>query len=91
MVLGVMEDADWFNATVDLPKRSRLLVVTDGVAETFSNQGKMFGRERLGELYAKSAACPVREWPLRLGDDVSTFRGELRQQDDITIVLAECV
>ena len=55
LILGVVEEAGWDDMVVDVAARDRLLLVTDGVSETFNPQGEMYGRQRVAEEFAENA------------------------------------
>ena len=65
-----------------------LLFYTDGVTETVNRQGDLYGEERLVKrlrhVASKTSAREVRE---SLLSDVWTFKGDVEQHDDITMVV----
>jgi sigma-B regulation protein RsbU (phosphoserine phosphatase) len=66
------------------PKTS-LLVVTDGIIEAKSPDGKLFEVERLAEVMTDSQADSAQELLQSVMKSVTDFRHTLPQQDDITV------
>lgn len=89
LILGVKEDATWDDATIEFAASDRLLMVTDGASETYNTEGQIFGRKRLGELFDENAQYPLEQTASRMNDLLAIFRGDARQQDDVTVVLVE--
>ena len=88
MPLGILEDHDFDSTTThyQLAPGDRFFLYTDGIIETTNIAGEMFGEERLhqtlmdkdGQLIAKVQA------------EVTEFRGNPDQQDDISLVEILC-
>lgn len=68
-----------------IPVDTSLLVVTDGVTETFSPDGEEYGTERLVELINNSQVQSAEEIVQLVNSEVSSFRKSLARQDDTTI------
>lgn len=89
MPLGVLDEADWENVTIELAGCERVLLVTDGVCETSDRDGQLFGRRRIAELLETnrnaSAECLVE----LLDNSLQLHRGNTRQTDDVTAVLLD--
>lgn len=64
----------------------RLLLVSDGIAETFNADQQMFGTQRLVSSVLDSHQREPAEIMRETIDRVNEFRGELRQADDISMV-----
>ncbi len=86
LILGVSEDALWTEVTIQLQEGSRLILVTDGVTETFDANHSMFGRDRVRNILRQSSAFDVEIIVTQLEDTLKSFRAEERQQDDVTVV-----
>lgn len=88
-LLGITPDASW--STEEFLPRSgdRLLATTDGVAEAWSPQGELFGRERLQKLVRDSGAGGLEEMMARLDGAVLAHQGDGAVTDDTTILAAE--
>jgi sigma-B regulation protein RsbU (phosphoserine phosphatase) len=64
-----------------------VLFLTDGVAETTSPQGSLFGIERALEVVRAKRHCPAREIVETLYGCARAFAQNAPQQDDITVVI----
>jgi len=77
-------------ATQALQRGDRVLFYTDGITESRSPDGSLFGRERLADLLVRAALddVPVAETALRLSASViDSANAGLR--DDATLLLIE--
>jgi sigma-B regulation protein RsbU (phosphoserine phosphatase) len=82
--LGIIEQP--FQMAIEtIPAETSLLVVTDGVSETFSPDGEEYGSERLIELINNSQAQTAEEIVQLVNKAVLSFRKSLARQDDTTI------
>jgi phosphoserine phosphatase RsbU/P len=67
----------------------RLVLVTDGGAETLSPSGEYFGRERLLALLDANRSDGLQALADRVAAAVDAHRGTGSQQDDITLLIIE--
>jgi len=82
--LGILDQP--FEAAVEkIPAETALLVVTDGVSETFSPEGEEYGTKRLLELINASDVQSAEGMVQLVSHEISSFRGSLARQDDTTI------
>ena len=81
--LGIVERT-FRSQSVDLAPGATLVVVTDGITETRSPSGELFGTERLRVLLQEKAGKPSREIIDSLKGVVSEFRHSQTQHDDST-------
>ena len=88
MVLGLRADAAWETRSVPVPHGAQLLLTTDGVSETRSPDGRLFGAERLAELFAEHGSGPPMDTLRRIEEALDRHRGEGGQTDDLTLLLA---
>jgi sigma-B regulation protein RsbU (phosphoserine phosphatase) len=65
------------------------LAGTDGIWEADDLNGEMYGKDRLRELIRASADLTAEEISNRLREDLTRFRGESSQHDDITFVIVK--
>ena len=86
--LGV--DSNWHYATDHVTKLNGgelVMLGTDGIWETKSPSGELFGKERLRKILQDNQAQPVTDICTRILAAVAAFRGDLNQQDDVSIVI----
>jgi sigma-B regulation protein RsbU (phosphoserine phosphatase) len=82
--LGII-DQPFEMAVETISVDTALLVVTDGVSETFSPEGEEYGSERLIELINNSQAQTAEAIVQLVNKEILSFRKSLARQDDTTI------
>lgn len=85
-VLGVFEDWDYQEASVQLRSGDRLIFFSDGITEAESAAREPFGEERLVEMARALRHQPAEQIKDRILESVSGFCGG-RAGDDITLVV----
>jgi sigma-B regulation protein RsbU (phosphoserine phosphatase) len=88
MALGVVEDLRFQDSGLQgwIPG-SILIVGTDGLRETMNSEGEMFGRERLRDLIRRHADQSAEGIQKAVIESLHRFRGEVPQEDDLTLVV----
>ncbi len=71
---------------VDLQSGDRLVLYTDGLADTLSPAGEEFGLGRLRELLVQRAGLPLDEMCRSIFDEVNAYQGTMAQYDDMTLL-----
>jgi len=77
----------WNECSASLAPGDTLLFASDGFAEQLDAADQLFGYERMAEVFRASACEPAGELVERLLAQVSAWRGEREQGDDITLVV----
>ena len=87
IALGVDETWNYedFNRTVK--PGQIVLLTTDGIFEAHSPDGEMFGKARFKQLVRKNAGLEAEGIRKAVFEAVIEFRGDLPQEDDITLVV----
>jgi sigma-B regulation protein RsbU (phosphoserine phosphatase) len=86
--LGVTKDARFeLNEHHDLPPSVIIIIGTDGIWEMHSQNGEMFGKDRLKNLIRATRAESSDVIIQTLIKELDTFQGEAEQDDDITIAI----
>ena len=86
--LGMQPDTQYAAAPeVRLQPGSLLLLLTDGIEETFAPDGSLFGIERILETVRSNRARPAAEIVQALYQTVRAFAEESPQMDDITAIV----
>jgi serine phosphatase RsbU (regulator of sigma subunit) len=88
LMLGIMEEADYEEKSVQLEPGDRLLMYTDGVVDCVNEQGEHFGVQRLEQCLIESATESARSLAQGIADRLRAFRGTRPATDDITLVTA---
>jgi len=87
--LGIQEDATWETGCVRVASGDRLLLVTDGITETFNPEAKLFGSSRLAEVFQKCRDVAVTELVKTIDEALSAHRAGGALTDDCTVVAIE--
>lgn len=87
--LMVDSTANWESEAICLTPGDRLLLTTDGVAETCDPSGELFGRERLADVLLDGGMQSPRETVAAIRANVLGHRASGKGSDDVTILLLE--
>jgi sigma-B regulation protein RsbU (phosphoserine phosphatase) len=87
--IGLVEDAEFAEKTVDLQQDDLLVLYTDGVIEAVNNQNQEFGRERLEALIRQLERMPVKEVIQKIRLSLEEFSEGKPLADDTTIVICK--
>lgn len=88
IVLGLFEDVDFEEATVELAPGDFLLVFSDGVSEAMSAAGEEYGDDRLIAGLADMRTGDAESRLARVFADVERFTAGAAQHDDVTAMIA---
>jgi phosphoserine phosphatase RsbU/P len=88
-VVGVDIGAPWKTGRLEISAGDRVLLVTDGVTEMTSEDGELFGRQRLSAAFAAVSSDSVQQRVDRINAALATHRGDARAHDDATVILLE--
>lgn len=84
--LGVMEDADYEESTIELQKGDRLLFFSDGALEIRNAAGKMLDYDGLLDII-KTQGYPAQNIQMDvLEEDLLKYSNAIRLEDDLTLV-----
>jgi len=89
--LGIDADADWQQQSVELCIGDRILLYSDGATETRNSTGELVGRQRLVSWYSRYDGESPDQTLVELNRSLSEYRGDHRQNDDLTLVALECI
>ncbi|MCH2212478.1 MAG: PP2C family protein-serine/threonine phosphatase [Fuerstiella sp.] len=86
--LGVLSDADLSTAdSVQMKKGDSLLLVSDGIPETKSPSGELYGHNRMFECFRQNREQSAEQIVRALIDSVRQFADHAPQEDDVTAVV----
>jgi hypothetical protein len=87
--LGTRLPADFSEESAPLAQGDALLLVSDGVVELRNHRDEDFGEQRLLEALRRSrAGAGARQLRDGVLDELSRFKGDAPQDDDLTLVVA---
>jgi phosphoserine phosphatase RsbU/P len=88
--LGIMREANFPAATLQLSRGDTLILFTDGVVEAFDAAGQEYGDPRWVQQIRSMPPLAAQESLNFLMRDVDQFVGATRQSDDITLLVLCC-
>src|SRR5207248_11511551 len=87
LMLGIMPEAQYVEASVTLEPGDRLCLYTDGVIESRSPAKEAFGLDRLKSFLCQANGTPAAALTQQLAERLQRFRGDLPAWDDLTILI----
>ena len=85
--IGLVEEAEFGEKTIELYEGDLLVMYTDGVTEAVNLQNKEFGRERLAALIERVYQSTPKEVVLEIREGLEVFGGGKPLADDTTVVV----
>jgi sigma-B regulation protein RsbU (phosphoserine phosphatase) len=85
--VGLVEEADFAEKTIELQQEDLLVMYTDGVTEAVNPKNQEFGRERLAKLSQQVNNIPVKKLILEIRKSLEGFSEGKPLVDDTTIVI----
>ena len=85
-------DADWRyeESEAAIPNEGQVIVIgTDGIWEARNERDEMYGKDRLRQVIRANAERSAQEISAAIAQDHSLFRGEIAQEDDVTLVVVK--
>ncbi len=90
MALGLDENYRYQeNVMTNLAKGELILLGTDGIWETRSPDGRLFGKQRVQEIMRQNSAASAGEILDKILLALSRFRENLEPEDDLTLVVVK--
>jgi sigma-B regulation protein RsbU (phosphoserine phosphatase) len=86
--IGLVEEAEFGEKTIDLQEGDLIVLYTDGVTETVNTDNQEFGRERLERLIRQVEHLPLKEVIQRIRLGLEEFSEGKPLADDTTIVVS---
>lgn len=87
--LAVDTDTPYTSQKHDFGAHHMLAIATDGIWETRNPEGGMFGKERFRDILRSNAEKPAKAIINAVIDELSGFRGDQPQEDDVTLVIVK--
>ena len=87
--LGIVGDAHFKSATVNLGPGDALVLYTDGVVELADSRTVEFGRERLEQVVRGCACLSAQDMIRRVVEATHEFSGKNEYDDDFTLVIVK--
>ena len=87
--IGMIAEAEYTEAVVDLRPGDRLYMHSDGVNEEMNDAGEQLGTEKLGALFLEGLDTGLEESIEHVIKDVISWRGDEHFADDVSIMAVE--
>jgi sigma-B regulation protein RsbU (phosphoserine phosphatase) len=87
--IGLVEEAEFAEKSIELQGEDLLVLYTDGVTEAVNLQNHQFGRERLVKLSRQVKNIPVKEVVQDIRQGLEEFSEGKPLADDTTIVICK--
>jgi sigma-B regulation protein RsbU (phosphoserine phosphatase) len=87
--IGLVEEAEFAEKTIELQKEDLLVLYTDGITEAVNLQNQEFGRERLIKLSQQVNTLPVKEIVQEIRQGLEEFSEGKPLADDTTLVVCK--
>jgi sigma-B regulation protein RsbU (phosphoserine phosphatase) len=87
--LGVSETADYQKFDKKITPGQIIMIGTDGIWESQSPQGEMFGKKRFKEIIRNNASRPAKDIIQAVIEEVDRFCHPLQKADDVTLVITK--
>ena len=85
--IGLVENAEFEERTIDLQEGDLLVLYTDGITEAMNTHDQQFGRERLETLVQRVEHMPVKEVIQKIRLSLEEFSEGKPLADDTTIMI----
>lgn len=84
--VGLFEDFKYEMQTMQMQPGSALFLYTDGLTEARNAKGKLFGRDRVGQMIAEAGTTNPKQLVEAAIECWQKFIGETEQSDDLTLL-----
>lgn len=85
--LGTFDDCGFIEKNMILEKGDKLILYTDGITEARNHKGKMFRKERLGDLIKNNSNLSAKNLTKLILRTIEDYTGKQEFSDDLTIVI----
>jgi sigma-B regulation protein RsbU (phosphoserine phosphatase) len=87
--IGLVEEAEFSEKTIELQEDDLLVLYTDGITEAVNPHNQEFGRERLIKLSRQVNHTPVKDVVQEIRRSLDEFSGGKPPADDTTLVICK--
>ena len=87
VALGATEDAHMRERTISLQSEDQILFYTDGLTESFNNEGDFFGEERLTDAIKNNRCTSAHELLDTVEKSLLDFVQDMPPADDLTMLV----
>ena len=87
--IGIFEEFDWKEESIQLEPGDKLVVFTDGITEATDSKGELYDDDRMENFVKTNCAMTLVDLTSNLLTDVNKFVGDAPRSDDMTMILLE--
>jgi sigma-B regulation protein RsbU (phosphoserine phosphatase) len=87
MPVGMLEEATWKDAALQMERGDLLVMYTDGVSEAMNREREQYGAERLVALLQRDFWLEPADLAASVKADIAVFTGGEPQRDDLTLLI----
>ncbi len=84
--VGLFEDFEYGESSLQLEKGDKIFLYTDGVSEAENSENELFGDGTIMEIISKNTTAPPRELINKMEEGISAHVNGFTQSDDITMM-----
>jgi len=88
-IIGFVSYLNFSTETIKLKPNDRIALYTDGIPEAKNDKEELYGYDRLKEIIINNRALPPKELVLLIINDVNRYKGDLKSDDDMTLLIAD--
>jgi serine phosphatase RsbU (regulator of sigma subunit) len=85
--LGIGKDTKYATTRIDLHQGDALVLFTDGIVETFNDQGRQYGEKRLKSQLVGCGRLSAEEICFAIRRDLDTYCRSATREDDVTLLV----
>jgi phosphoserine phosphatase RsbU/P len=85
--LGILEEADYMETSLQLAPGDMVVFYTDGIVEAMNDKNEMFGFDRLKDLVKAAGPMSADSLLKEILDRVNSFVAGVPQHDDLTVIV----
>jgi sigma-B regulation protein RsbU (phosphoserine phosphatase) len=85
--IGIFEEFDWKEVTIELSPNEKLVIFTDGITEATDIDGHLYDDDRMEDFLKTHSGLEIDELTEQLLADVNRFVGDAPRSDDMTMIL----
>ena len=84
--VGLFEDFDYGQSSIQLEPGDKIFLYTDGVSEAENSESELFGDGTIMDIIGRNVTAPPRELIHKMEEGISAHVNGFAQSDDITMM-----
>ncbi|MCG6188016.1 SpoIIE family protein phosphatase [Maribellus maritimus] len=87
--LGLYPDKEYTDRKIQISKGDKIILYSDGITEQFNEKNAQLGLEGLKKIVMEASSTTPSELVKEIEKEVEDYRGERKQNDDITLFIIQ--